>query len=144
MTSALAVPYRRGRKRVRCMDPRFKEKVARMAARGEGFRSGSHVLQMMGHFAISPLAMSVASSKTANNWLNPAMAKYLAAIQSFGSRWRRGGVVSLSWDGTRLSNKDRLFSTMYLLGQAFWCPPMVPSSAKSCCKSVLVGRQKVT
>ena len=93
-----------------------------MASSGAGLKSGHHVLQMMKWFK---RGFQMKALKAANNWVNPTMASYLAAIK-LHTRIELGGVHSLSWDGTKLSGMDVLFSTMFAHGKASWCPPIVP------------------
>ena len=121
-SDALVVPLHKGRHRMKRVSRRFKERIARMASQGEGFKSGAHILHVMNKLNIKH---GISSLRVANNWVNPVMAKYLAAIRLFAARFEVG-VVSISWDATRLSGKDRMFSKMHMHGKAFWCPPMAP------------------
>ena len=93
-----------------------------MASSGAGLKSGHHVLQMIKRFK---RGFQMKALKAANNRVNPTMASCLAAIK-LHIGIEPGGVYSLSWDGTRLSGMDVLFSTMFVHGKASWCPPIVP------------------
>ena len=116
----LVTPVHQGPHKTRHLPERFKEGVARSAAGGDGSHSGRHLLHMMQKFGI---ATGVAET-TGNTWDWKSLSRYFACCQS----WFRSvpdPIFSIAMDGTTLSGKSFLFSTMYSCGKACWCPPMV-------------------
>ena len=96
------------------------------AARGKLGRSGAKILELVKRFRYhnknAPLRFNIG-----NTWVEPTLRRYLGQLQ-LEMRQADQPIYSISWDATRLSGKDLLFSTMYAPSArlACWCPPMVP------------------
>ena len=121
-SNPLETPLHKGPVRVRRIPLRFKEAIARTAARGDGFHSGRHMLHTMQHFR---LAQAIKSMKAGNTWDDQTLSRYF----TIATNWMRtvfDPVYSIAMDATTLSAKEFLFATMYAAGKACCCPPMVP------------------
>ena len=126
---SMIIPMLKGKVKSRAVEPEFKEAVSHMCASGELFRSGPHAIAGMHRFK---LARGLKAFKTAHSWNNDSMARYLCGARK-AMQGPVGRVISLAWDGTRLSGHEFLFSVMWANAKACVCPPMVPSRSW-CCK----------
>ena len=106
-----------------------KTKVAKIAARGDIFKSGRSVMRGMSILGkCGTFAYSDHSQKNANKWTEPLAFQYLHKLQEvFHHAKLTIPVLSFAWDATRLSKKDTLVTTIYNreLDCAGWCPPQV-------------------
>ena len=127
---ALNIPIlKSSTKRHRRIPERFRDAVARMGAAGGSFSSAAHVLRVRKRLGV-PRACEAFSN--ANRWHNATMAKFLCAVQRC-FRLQEGGIVSLAWDATRLSDLDYMFSVMWCNRRAAMMPPIVPSRSLQPC-----------
>ena len=89
----------------------LKEAVAREAARGKLGRSGAKILELVKRFRFhnknAPLRFNIGNTR-----VEPTLRRYLGQLQ-LEMRQADQPIYPISWDATRLSGKDLLFSTMY-------------------------------
>ena len=121
-------PVLKGKKgRKRKISKAKKWKVAKLAARGKVFRSGSAVLKGMSVLdsGLDP-GVDVDQEKVANKWVGALSYQYLHKLKSIFMFSRlRIPIISLSWDASRVSRMETLVSTIYNAGLdlAAWLPP---------------------
>ena len=107
-----------------------KTRVAKIAAKGEIFKSCRAVLrgmEMLGKGNAGSDADALGKG-SANKWMEPLAFQYLHCLRDvFYYQNILWPVFSISRDATRLSKKDTLFAAIYnhWLRKAAWCPPMV-------------------
>ena len=121
-SSHFKIPVVEGKQRARKLEPEFREAVVEMGASGDLFTSNAHCVKVMRKFQ---LARGMRAFKEANTWNDASMARYLCGAQR-ALQGPQGRVISLAWDGTRLSGMEFLFSVMHANAKACVCPPMVP------------------
>ena len=117
-----------GAKYIRQISNRLKEAVVQTAGRGDGLRSGAHVLKVLSKFNSKFKAVKDKVSNKGNYWTEPIMRRYLWTTQeTMGASPQP--VLSFTMDATRLSGKEYLFGSCYApaSAQAAWCTPIVPS-----------------
>ena len=102
----------------------YKDRVAQLAAKGEVFKSGQSVMKGM-----KLLGLTVGrAEKTGDNWMQPRAFRYLHKVQQvFDLSRLEWPIICWTWDATRLSGLETLFSAVYtpLLDLAAWAPPQV-------------------
>ena len=118
----VSIPILTANKSARNVPIEFKEAVAKLGAAGGIFTSHHHVMRTLKRFRIST---AIASLSMANEWHDGSMARYWCACRR-PMRGVNGRVIGTSWDGTRLSGLEYIFSLIWCNGQACMAPPMVP------------------
>ena len=121
-TNHFKIPVVEGKQRARKLEPEFRKAVVEMGASGDLFTSNAHCVKVMRKFQ---LARGMRAFKKANAWNDASMARYLCGARR-ALQGPQGRVISLAWDGTRLSGMEFLFSVMHANAKACVCPPMVP------------------
>ena len=112
--------------RARRIPTQLKDAVAREAASGKLARSGQKVLAMMKRMRIRVLTVPF-DCRIGNTWTEVPMRKYWGQVQVEMAGVEHQ-VWDITWDGTRLSGLDFIFSSMYSpsLRKACWNPPWHP------------------
>ena len=104
----------------------YKMTVARIAAKGDVFRSGRAIVRAMGILNVDHPYLLTSAQKSANKWTEPLAFQYLHRVQEvFRMDKLLVPIISLAWDTTRISKLDTLCATIYnhQLRLAAWCPP---------------------
>ena len=112
--------------RVKTLDSAQKTTIAKIASKGEVYKSGQSVvtgMELLGKHWYG-------SAKTANKWIEPLGFQYSHRTQEiFRCTTIEVPIYSLAWDATRLSSYDALATTMYNPGVelAVWARPQALS-----------------
>ena len=115
----------------------YKMTVARIAAKGDVFKSGRAIVRGMGILNTTPSYL-LTHGRAANKWTEPLAFQYLHRLQQvFHLDALLCPIISLAWDATRISRLDTLCATIYNheLRLAGWCPPQADIVS---CESVVV------
>ena len=138
-SNALMIPLLQGNKRLKRVPANFKDALARAGAEGTEFTSGHHVVKTMRKLNMK---QGIDCLKSSNRWIDEVMARYLNSCRmELGGP--HGRVISIAWDGTRLSLKEYLFAVMYANGKACITTPIVPSRTDNCMREHLAGPNRL-
>ena len=80
--------------------------------------------------------------KSSNRWIDDVMARYLNSCRrELGGP--HGRVISIAWDGTRLSLKEYLFAVMYANHKACITTPIVPRRTQNFMREHLAAHNRL-
>ena len=138
-SNALMIPLLQGNKRLKRVPANFKDALARAGAEGTEFTSGHHVVKVMRKLNMK---QGIDCLKSSNRWIDEVMARYLNSCRrELGGP--HGRVISIAWDGTRLSLKEYLFAVMYANGKACITTPIVPSRTQNFMREHLADHNRL-
>ena len=138
-SNTLMIPLLEGNKRLKRVPVNFKDALAKAGAEGTDFTSGHDVVKVMRKLNMK---QGIDCLESSNRWIDDVMARYLNSCRrELGGP--HGRVISIVWDGTRLSLKEYLFAVMYANGKACITTPIVPSRTDNFMREHLAAHNRL-
>ena len=134
--AVLDAPVPQGPKRARRLDPNLRQQLGKMASEGDLSRTGGHAVKVMAR--MRQWNIKKMCQRTGQKTVEHRVATYAEEVQGTLSG-ENVNIVSLAFDGTRMSGKDTLHCDVYSpeLQLASWAPPQAgPNPHKRACTMI--------